>query len=260
MRPRPRRPLSAALTSAATGCVLLSGCGDAGELRSAGPTPTATGPVRLWPDLPPVTAPPYDYGETDTAPVPGVRVPAGGVRALDPVAVVRAEALAYPEAYALPDGAGDSLAKKLAGCAGRGPGQAQPSKPSACPVLRAYHRDLTGDGREELIVAVRMGRQITEVRCYMPARGSDPAELTRIMSTADQLVDVQLAGRDIILRSVSAGMPGSEYRTSWSWDEQHRAMLPTRDEIVPVKPGKADGTGKASRGASASPGGAEDAS
>ncbi|MFH8613826.1 hypothetical protein ACH4E8_01965 [Streptomyces sp. NPDC017979] len=223
------------LLSAATGSVLLSGCGDAGGLRSAGPTPTATGPVRLWPDLPPVTAPPYDYGETDTVPVPGVKVPAGGVRALDPVSVVRAEAGAYPEAYALPDDASDAFDKKLAGCLKRGSKEARPPKPGACPVLKPYYRDLTGDGREELIVAVRVGRQLTEVRCYMPARDSDPAELTRIMSTADQLVGVDLAGRDVIVRSVSAGMPGSEYRTTWSWDEHHRAMLPRRDEIVPVQ-------------------------
>ncbi|MEU9606240.1 hypothetical protein [Streptomyces sp. NPDC048057] len=247
MRPRPRRLLSAALLSAATGSVLLSGCGEAGGLRSEGPTPTATGPVRLWPDLPPVTAPPYDYGETDTVPVPGVKVPAGGARALDPVAVVRAEARAYPEAYGLPDDAPDALVKKLAGCTKRAPKEAQPPKPGACPVLKPYYRDLTGDGREELIVAVRVGRQLTEVRCYMPARDSDPTELTRIMSTADQLVRVDLAGRDILLRSVSAGMPGSEYRTAWSWDEHHRAMLPRRDEIVPVKPGEA------SRGAAARP-------
>ncbi|MFF6969694.1 hypothetical protein [Streptomyces tsukubensis] len=241
MRPRARRPLTVpALLAGAVAVLagLLSGCGTAGDLRSAGPTPTATGPVRLWPDLPPVTAPPYDYGEIDTVAIPGVQVPSGGVRALDPVAVVRAEARTYPMSYYHPKGPPEPLTDRLAACASRGGKGAAGTarKPGECPVLTPYYRDLTGDRREELIVGVRLGRQLTEVRVFTPGAQKDPRVLTRIMATSDQLVSVELAGRDIILRSVSAGIPGYEYRTAWSWDEQHQAMLPTRDEIVRVKP------------------------
>ncbi|MFF3553269.1 hypothetical protein ACWD4V_09005 [Streptomyces tsukubensis] len=257
MRPRARRPLTVpALLAGAVAVLagLLSGCGTAGDLRSAGPTPTATGPVRLWPDLPPVTAPPYDYGEIDTVAIPGVRVPSGGVRALDPVAVVRAEARTYPMSYYHPKGPPEPLTDRLAACASKGAKGAAGTarKPGECPVLTPYYRDLTGDRREELIVGVRLGRQLTEVRVFTPGAQKDPRVLTRIMATSDQLVSVELAGRDIILRSVSAGIPGYEYRTAWSWDEQHQAMLPTRDEIVRVKPrsdkpvpgaGSAEGTG-----------------
>ncbi|MGW4027938.1 hypothetical protein ACWEFL_01245 [Streptomyces sp. NPDC004838] len=226
MRPRPHRPLYAVLLTVAA-AVSLSACGNAGELKSAGPTPTAAGPVRLWPDLPPVTAPPYDYGETDTAPIPGVKVPGGGVRDLDPLAVVRAEAAAYPMTYAGPDGSSRETVARLDACE---------EKPASCPVLKPYYRDLTGDGREELILGVRMPEQQTEVRGYTPGTGAAEGTLTRIMSTSDQLVSVELAGRDIILRSVSAGIPGYEYRTAWSWDSRHQAMLPTRDEIIRVQP------------------------
>ncbi|WP_228980687.1 hypothetical protein [Streptomyces sp. DH12] len=211
------------LAAAAALLVPLAGCGNAGELRSAGATPTAVGPVRLWPDLPPVTAPPIDYGESDTQRVPGVRVSDGDVRAVDPVAVVRAEVDARPDQYSGSDGIYEETARAIRRCG---------SAPEACPVLKPYYRDLTGDGRDELIVGITMPDQLVAVRCYLPENGG----LTRIMATVEQLVSVELAGRDLILRAVSAGIPGYEYRTAWSWDAQQRTMLPTRDEIVRVKP------------------------
>ncbi|GGZ31226.1 lipoprotein [Streptomyces inusitatus] len=228
MRPRPPRPPYAALLGVTAAVAVLAGCGDAGRVKSAGPTSTATGPVRLWPGLPPVTAPPYDYGEADTALVRGVKVPSGGVRGLDPVAVLRAEETVGPDGRRGIDGIYQQTSAKLRDCG---------KKPRSCPVLVPYHRDLTGDGREELIIGITMPEQQTAVRCYMPdAKG----RLTRIMATSDQLVSVQLAGRDIILRSVSAGIPGYEYRTAWSWDGRHQAMLQTSDEIVRVKPRSAE--------------------
>ncbi|GAA2223711.1 lipoprotein [Streptomyces amakusaensis] len=236
MRARPPRPPYAALLAVTAAVAALAGCGDAGGLKSAGPTETATGPVRLWPGLPPVTAPPYDYGEADTALVRGVRVPPGGVRGLNPVAVLRAEETVGPDGRRGIDGIYQETSAKLRDC-GRRPGRKAGEKPGSCPVLVPHHRDLTGDGREELIIGITMPEQQTAVRCYMPdAKG----RLTRIMATSDQLVSVRLAGRDIILRSVSAGIPGYEYRTVWSWDGRHQAMLQTSDEIVRVKPRSAE--------------------
>ncbi|GLF94641.1 hypothetical protein [Streptomyces yaizuensis] len=226
MPARRHRPLRRALPLAVAG-LLLAGCGDPGKLVSAGPAEEAGGPVRLWPGLPPVTSPPYDYGEVDTARVPGIEVPAGGVRALDPVAVLRAEEGASPHEHSGIAGLYMETVQALPGCTKK------PRTPRTCPVLAPYYRDLTGDGREELIVGVTMPEQQTAVRCYMPdGRGG----LTRIMATSDQMVRIELAGRDLVLHSVSAGIPGYEYRTAWSWDETHGAMLQARDEIVRVKP------------------------
>ncbi|MGW1926746.1 hypothetical protein ACWCQ0_48610 [Streptomyces massasporeus] len=100
--------------------------------------------------------------------------------------------------------------------------------------MRPYYRDLTGNGRDELIVGIRMPDQQVGVRVYLAENGG----LTRIMATVDQVISVELAGRDLIMRVSSAGIPGYEYRTAWSWDEQQHSMLPTRDEIVRVKPGR----------------------
>ncbi|MFJ8644672.1 hypothetical protein ACIRNI_00875 [Streptomyces sp. NPDC093546] len=223
-RPHRRAAYAALLLpAAALGTLLLAGCDDPGALESAGPTPTAVGPVRLWPDLPPVTAPPIDYGESDTERVPGIRVPDGDVRGVDPVAVVRAEVAAHPDQYSGPDGMDEGTARRIERCG---------SEPKACPVLAPYHRDLTGDGRDELIVGIRMPDQQLGLRVYLPERGG----LTRIMSTVEQIVSVELAGKDLVTRVVSAGIPGYEYRTAWTWDGQQRTMLPTRDEIIRVKP------------------------
>ncbi|MEU3629957.1 hypothetical protein [Streptomyces fradiae] len=223
-RPAVRRAARLVPPVAAAALLLpLAACGDAGELRGAGATPTAVGPVRLWPELPPVTAPPLDYGESDTRRVPGVRVPEGGVRDVDPVAVVRAELAADAEGQGGADGVDERTARAVRRCG---------TAPEACPVLRPYYRDLTGDGREELILAVRVADQQVAVRCYLAEGGG----LTRVMSTVEQLVSVELAGRDLILRAVSAGIPGYEYRTAWSWDARQGTMLPARDEIVRVKP------------------------
>ncbi|WP_240106228.1 hypothetical protein [Streptomyces sp. MUM 203J] len=230
---RPRLPARAArpllpVVLASLMLPLAAGCGDAGELKSAGATPTAVGPVRLWPDLPPVTAPPHDYGEDDTERVPGIAVPDRDVHRLDAVKVLRAEVDADPDTFRGAADFDDATARRIRECGDR---------PEACPLLRPYYRDLTGDGEDELIVAVRMPEQWVAVRCYMPDRHGG---LTRVMAAEEQIVSVEAAGRDLILRSASAGIPGYEYRTAWSWDERQGTMLPTRDEIVRVKPSPPD--------------------
>ncbi|MFE6400362.1 hypothetical protein [Streptomyces alboflavus] len=218
-RPRParRRVLAAgALALAAT--ALAAGCGDPGDLRSAGATPTAVGPTRLWPDLPPASSPVGDYGEADTEEVEGVKVPGGDLHKVNPVAIVRAEVAANPDVYSGPDGLYKETVEALKDCG---------SEPKDCPVLKAYYRDFTGDGKDDLVVGIRMPEEQLAVRVYAMEKG----HLTQIMGTSDAVLGVELAGRDLVVRAVS-GIPGYEYRTAWSWDRHQRAMLPTRDEIL----------------------------
>lgn len=218
-----RRRLFAVTTLLAVFTALLAGCGGQGELQSAGPTPGAVGPVRLWPDLPPATNPPIDYGENTTERVPGIEVRDNDVRSVDPVAVVQAEVRGHEDARSGQDGLYEETVRAIEKCG---------TDRKGCPLLTPYYRDLTGNGRDELIVGIRMPDQQVGVRVYLAENDG----VTRIMSTVDQVVSVELAGRDLIMRVSSAGIPGYEYRTAWSWDEHQHTMLPARDEIVRVKP------------------------
>ncbi|XIE80209.1 hypothetical protein AB6O49_24040 [Streptomyces sp. SBR177] len=225
MGERRRRPVAVttALCTLLAAVALLAGCGGQGGLRSAGRAPDAVGPVRLWPDLPPATNPPIDYGENTTERVPGIAVGDNDVRAVDPVAVVRAEVRGHEAARSGQDGLYEETVRAIERCG---------TDRAGCPVLAPYYRDLTGNGRDELIVGIRMPEQQLGVRVYQAENGG----LTRIMSTVDQVVSIELAGRDLIVRASSAGIPGYEYRTAWSWDAQQHTMLPARDEIVRVRP------------------------
>lgn len=226
MRPRRRvRCRTAVALGAVAGLALLTGCGNGGGLRSAGRTPTAVGPARLWPWLPPASAAPYDYGEGETAHIPGIEVPDGDVRRLDPVAVVRAGLTARPDRSSGTADLPADTVKKIDACR---------TEPASCPVLRPYFRDLTGDGRDELVLGIRLADHQLSVRVYMPQAGG----LTRILSTSDAVISVELAGRDLIMRVPSA-ITGYEYRTAWSWDARQRAMLPTQDEIQRIPPSRA---------------------
>ncbi|MEW1758190.1 hypothetical protein AB0393_16955 [Streptomyces cyaneofuscatus] len=216
-----------AVASAVAALALVSGCGAAGGLESAGEAPSAVEPARLWPDLPPASAAPYDYGEGETARIPGITVPGGDVHRLDPVAVVQAGLKAKTDRDSGLDELPDATVRQIRACR---------TAPDDCPVLAPYYFDLTGDGRDELVVGIRMpGRQLA-VRAYRADEGDrsdqgDRGGLTRIMSTSDAVISVELAGRDLILRAPSA-ISGYEYRTAWSWDDRQQAMLATRDEIL----------------------------
>lgn len=224
MTPRRLGPtaLTALASLAATAALpLLAGCGDAGGLEGAGPAPTAVGPRDLWPTLTPASAPADDYGAGETEVVKGVDVPGGDLRQVDPVTVLRAQADADPDTY-------KDIAGGLADC-----GSAAGSGSGDCPVLHAYYSDLTGNGREDMVVGVRAPKGQLIVRVYMYADG----KLIQIMDDEDAVISVQLADRSVVVRAV-ADLAGYEYRTSWSYDSHQRAMLPTRDEIVRTGPPK----------------------
>ncbi|MFF3206591.1 hypothetical protein [Streptomyces sp. NPDC002962] len=216
---RPARRGLAAVTVAllAAGAV---GCGDAGELQGAGATPTAISPDKLWPDLTPASSPAFDIGEVDTKVVKGITVPGGDIRKVDPVAVVREEITTHPGDYA--EGTYDETARRMADCGRSG------AAGSRCPVLKAYYRDLTGDGHDDLTLGFRqLPGNLTAVRVYTVRKD----RLVQVMAYEDAVSGVELAGRSVIIRAPSE-VAGYEYRLQWTWDPQQRAMLLTHDEML----------------------------
>ncbi|MFD7624635.1 hypothetical protein ACFV7Q_01080 [Streptomyces sp. NPDC059851] len=196
---------------------VLAGCGGSGGPVSAGPAPTASGPVRLWPGREGATVPPADPGGAPAVYVPGLPPVRGqNVHEVDPVALVKAEVAAGSA------GVPPATAAAIRACG------KQPA--GACPVLTPYYRDLTGNGRDELVVGIDMPDGMMSVRVYTADRNG---LLNRIMATTESVVGVELAGRDVVLR-VPSGNPGYELITAWSWDSKERTMLPTREQIVRV--------------------------
>ncbi|MFE6894512.1 hypothetical protein [Streptomyces sp. NPDC057694] len=229
-----RRPAAVLALAVPAAALLLTGCGDTGGLESAGPTPTAVGPRELWPSLTPASAAVDDYGAGETDVVKGVAVPGGDLRRVDPVSILRAQQAADPDSY-------KDIAAGLADCGDPGTGEGKGKRGPDCPVLHAYFADLTGDGKDDMVVGVEAPKQQLVVRVYTYEGGT----LTQIMNDEDAVISVELAGDTVVVRAV-ADLSGYEYRTSWSYDAHQKAMLPTRDEIVRTGPPQTPSAGTGS--------------
>lgn len=223
--PPPRVGAVLLLALALPSALSLTGCGNTGGLASAGPTPTASGPVHLWPERKGADVPPADPGGAPPEYVQGLpRVADQNVRSVDPVALVQAELRAHPDSVTGADGMPAETAAAIRAC------RTEREEPGSCPVLKPYYRDLTGNDKDEVVVGVEFPDKMMSVRVYT----ADPdGRLNRIMATTQTVIAVELAGRDVILR-VPSGNPGYELITAWSWDEKQKTMLPTREQIVRV--------------------------
>ncbi|MBO4260292.1 hypothetical protein GRC12_41650 [Streptomyces griseorubiginosus] len=214
------RPLRTALAVALLAAA-VAGCGDAGGLRGAGATPTATSPAKLWPQLSPAASPAWDYDNGESEAMKGVTAPGDDIRRVDPVAIVRAEIAQHPDDYAGSKAPYRETARRMAYC-GRKPADER------CPLLKGYYRDLTGDGRADLTLGFRLlpGTQ-TAVRVYTVEAG----RVVQVMANDDAVSGVELAGHSVIIHAPS-DLADYEYRFQWTWDPDQKVMLLTHDEML----------------------------
>ncbi|WP_030928775.1 hypothetical protein [Streptomyces sp. NRRL S-646] len=215
----------AACTALATAvlALLAAGCGDAGGLQGAGSTPTATSPAKLWPSLSPAASPAWNYDNGESEAMKGITAPGDDIRKVDPVAVVRAEMSQHPDDYSGSKAPYRETARRMAYCG------KQPANPK-CPLLKAYYRDITGDGRADLTLGFRLlpGNQ-TAVRVYTVEAG----RVVQVMSNNDAVSGVELAGRSVIIHAPS-DLADYEYRFQWTWDPNQQVMLLTHDEMLHI--------------------------
>ncbi|GAA0929915.1 MULTISPECIES: hypothetical protein [Streptomyces violaceusniger group] len=137
-RPRPPRGLLPAVVAACTAVLTAAGCAAQAGVRDDGAAPSLSAPasaVPLWPRYtPPTVATPQDKPDfARYLPVDKIKVPSGGLAALSAKNLLlhdpNVPAVVQKEVSLCPDG-------------------------SHCPLRETARRDLTGDGRDELVVAV----------------------------------------------------------------------------------------------------------
>ncbi|WP_330331020.1 hypothetical protein OHS33_15675 [Streptomyces sp. NBC_00536] len=185
------------------------------------PAVRAQGPYQRWAERPPAE-PDRDAAKsgerTAGVPVAGFPDAEGGLHAVDPMELVTADLPAGPDHRGDP-GERERLVAELGRC--ERPGAA------GCPLESAHYRDLTGNGEDELILGVGVSPDILNIRIYACRDG----RVLRIMNTYERVLSVELAQRDVIVRS-HEGAVGTEKREVWTWCPSHQALLPRLTEII----------------------------
>ncbi|MEN2423351.1 hypothetical protein AABB02_35240 [Streptomyces rimosus] len=219
-RVRPWLAPLAAVTAAAS----LSGCAQTGDPQSAGRTPAASAPARLWqePSQPPSTSP--QTAEPAPDPLPGVpQVPSGDLRHASWINIVKAQAaVGVTMNHALPFD--QDTTRRINRCT------ADRRHDRQCPLRAPQYRDLTGDGKDELIVGIEGPRDVT-----VWAFKSTGGRVVRILDTFARPLSVEVSGRNVILREPS-GSAGYEQRTVYSWDEREQTMGVRSTEYDRLRP------------------------
>ncbi|MER7760273.1 hypothetical protein [Streptomyces sp. NPDC097619] len=177
--------------------LLLGGCAAPGGLAAGEPAPAVSAqprPEELWPEWtePSPDAPGAQVGTRVPPPQPlknGPVVPAGGLAALDPAEVLAAD-------------------KQMKAFAARGTLDG-PGRAGLRPVVL---RDLTGDGRPELLVAADLESGRTVLAVYTESGG----RVVRILLTTGNRMAVETLGKDLLVRT--AANDGAEQAVRYRWD------------------------------------------
>ncbi|MFH9423016.1 hypothetical protein [Streptomyces sp. NPDC017529] len=206
------RSLRVVALALAAACTLLSGCGVTGEAKSAGSTPAVSAPERVWTGK----TPPEPLGPPNSAGRPTPlrsmpRVPSGDIHEIAPLTIARAAAE--------PMSGDDETAKSIKAC--RALGQ------KACAVQAPHYRDLNGDGKDELLLAIETSGSWISLWAFTVKDGV----ITQILGVSERSRSVELAGRDVIVwEPVDTG--GYDLRRVFSWDERLQALNERVTEYV----------------------------
>ncbi|WP_030797251.1 hypothetical protein [Streptomyces sp. NRRL S-337] len=197
---------------AAATVVLLGGCVQASAPKSAGHAAPVTGPAELWPGSKPApAASPATGGQEKPQPLTEVpRVRSGDIRKVSAGSVL----LAQIDADKRRDQPvfDDGEERTIRSCAGR-PGA------GSCPVRAPEYHDLTGDGKDELILGVRSGSNLLIIYAYTLKNGV----VTSILGSTSSPQSVEVADHKLVIHE-PGDAPGYESRTVYAWDARHQVM------------------------------------
>jgi hypothetical protein len=192
-----------------------AGCADVEGLRNEGDLGTVHAPETLWRDRRPE---PPGPGQTPgaAAVVPGLpKVTTGDMRGVDPLEVVRADITSATRQ----DGGTGRLVdpravQRLALCTDAADGGPD------CPVRPAVLRDVTGNGKDELITALDLDGRLSELRVYTVR---DDGSVTRVLSRRGVLQGVEVAAEHLAVREPTSN-PKYVAVSDYVWDPQTRIM------------------------------------
>ncbi|MFF1337189.1 hypothetical protein ACFVYT_04620 [Streptomyces sp. NPDC058290] len=209
LRGRAAAPVLAAVLAATAGCADVEG------LRNDGDLGTAHAPETLWENIhPDPPGPGQQPGKA--AVVPGLPKAANrSMRGVNAVDVVRADVTA---ATAEDGGTGRLVdpraVQRISLCT-----QAVDGGPY-CPVRPAVLRDVTGDGREELITALDVDGRVSELRVYTVR---DDGSIARILSRRGVLEGVEVAAEHLAVREPTS-TPDKVSVSDYVWDPKAGIM------------------------------------
>ncbi|MFE9422163.1 hypothetical protein ACFYNO_04270 [Kitasatospora sp. NPDC006697] len=185
--------LAVLAAAAAAGCAGQDAVHDAGAARPLTQHPS---PVALWPAAETVRSPAAGASAAPPAgPIPGLTVPGDSIRAADPGAVLAAD----PDLPAAERAA-------LHGCSG-------------CTVYQAQYPDLTGDGQEELVTAVRAADQHSYLHVYR-LREHQVLPLLAVVVEAD--FRAERVGHNLVLTEPTGA--GADSPTTYQWNPSRDAF------------------------------------
>ncbi|MFC6593455.1 hypothetical protein [Kitasatospora paranensis] len=206
----------AAVAVAVAAVLALTGCDNPDALHDAGPARQVAehpSPQPLWPAAA-TSAPAPSRAESDApppSPLPGLAAPAGGLAQLD----ARSVLLHDP---ALTDLEHRALSGDCTGCA----------------VQPAQYRDLSGDGRPELITAVLTAQ--ADGRAVLHVYGERDGKVVPVLAVAaNAAFTADTVGRDLVLHEPDG--PTARTSSTYRWNAVRMAFVDRQT----VYTGPADG-------------------